>query len=75
MLLKQGTKPSTLWRSAMVCLLAFFALPLATRAMPVATEDLVDGIRGALLGAALGLMVLSGVLKRRIANPGDHLTR
>jgi hypothetical protein len=75
MLLKQGTKPSTLWRWAMVCLLAFFALPLATRAMPVATEDLVDGIRGALLGATLGLMVLSGVLKRRITSSDRGVTR
>ena len=75
MLLKQGTKPSTLWRSAMVCLLAFFALPLVTRVMPVATEDLVDGIRGALLGAALGLMVLSGVLNRRIASSHHGVTR
>lgn len=71
MMLKQGRNPSTLWRWAMVCLLAFFALPMLTRVVPLASPDLVDGIRGALLGATLGLMVLTGVLKRRIAN-SDH---
>jgi hypothetical protein len=75
MLLKQGRRPSTLWRWAMVCLLAFFALTLVARVTPLASEDLVDGIRGALLGATLALMVLSGVLKRRIAASGDRLTR
>jgi hypothetical protein len=72
MLLKQGRNPSTLWRWAMVCLLAFFALPLLTRIVPLASPDLVDGIRGALLGATLGLMVLTGILKRRNANPDDR---
>lgn len=75
MLLKQGRNPSSLWRWAMVCLLAFFALPMLTRVMPVASPDLVDGIRGALLGATLGLMVLTGVLKRRIARPDDRAAR
>ena len=74
MLLNQGRRPSTLWRWAMVCLLAFFALPLVTRIVPLASPDLVDGIRGALLGATLALMVLSGVLKRRIANPCDRVS-
>lgn len=68
MLLKQGTRPSTLLRWAMVCLLAFFALPIAARMMPLASADLVDGVRGMLLGVTIGLMVLIGVLKRRIAN-------
>jgi hypothetical protein len=75
MLLKQGRNPSTLWRWAMVCLLAFFALPLVTRITPLASQDLLDGIRGALLGATLALMALSGALKRRIGNPDDRLTR
>lgn len=75
MLLKRGRNPSTLWRWAMVCLLAFFALPMLTRVMPVASPDLVDGIRGALLGATLGLMVLTGVLKRRIATHDDRAAR
>ena len=69
MLLKQGRNPSTLWRSSMLCLLAFFALPLLARVVPAAPEDLVDGIRGALLGATIALMTLSGVLKRRFAKP------
>ena len=74
MLLKQGRRSSTLWRWAMVCLLAFFALPLVTRIIPPVSQDLVDGIRGALLGATLALMVLSGGLKRRIANPCDRVS-
>ena len=74
MLLKQGRDPSTLWRWAMVCLLAFFALTLVARVVPSASEDLVDGIRGALLGATIALIVLAGVLKRRIANSSDRLT-
>jgi hypothetical protein len=65
MLLKQGRKPSTLWRWATLCLLAFFALPLFARIVPAAPEDLIDGIRGAMLGATIALMALSGVLKRR----------
>ena len=68
MLLKQGTRPSTLLRWAMVCLIAFFALPLVARVMPLASADLVDGVRGMLLGMTLGLMVLTGVLKRRSAS-------
>ena len=67
MLLKQGRKPSTLWRWAMLCLLAFSALPLLLRIVPAAPEDLVDAIRGALLAATIALMALSGVLKRRFA--------
>ena len=74
MLLKQGRDPSTLWRWAMVCLLAFFARTLVARVIPSASEDLVDGIRGVLLGATIALIVLAGVLKRRIANSSDRLT-
>jgi hypothetical protein len=75
MLLKHGRRPSTLWRWAMVCLLAFFALPMVGRVIPLGSEDLVDGIHGALLGAAIALMTLSGVLKRRLAESGDHHSR
>lgn len=75
MLSKHGRNPSTLWRWAMVCLLAFFALPMLTRVVPLASPDLVDGIRGALLGMTLGLMVLTGVLKRRIAGSDHGATR
>jgi hypothetical protein len=58
----------------MVCLLAFFALPMIVRLTPFASEDLVDGIHGALLGAAIGLMVLSGVRARRVGRCGDGLS-
>lgn len=75
MLLKHGRNPSTLWRWAMVCLLAYFAFPMLARLVPLASPDLVDGIRGALLGATLGLMMLTGVLKRRIADADHRTTR
>ena len=65
MLLKQGRNPQTVWRMAMVCLLAFFALPLLARSVPSNWQDAIDGIRGALLGATIALVAVSGVLKRR----------
>ena len=68
MLLKHARRPTTLWRWAMVCLLVFFALPLVARLTAIASEDLFDGVRGALLGAAIALMVLSGVQKRASAS-------
>jgi hypothetical protein len=69
MLLK-SRNPRTVWRIAMVCLLAFFALPLVTRSLPSTWQDLIDGVRGALLGATLALMAVSGVLKRRGGGTG-----
>jgi hypothetical protein len=65
MLLKRNTNPATLWRSAMACLLAFFAVTLIARSAPSAWQDLLDGLRGAILGATLALMILTGVVKRR----------
>jgi hypothetical protein len=65
MLLKRNTNPATLLRSAMACLLAFFAVTLIARSAPSTWQDLLDGLRGAILGATLALMILTGVVKRR----------
>jgi hypothetical protein len=65
MLLKRRTNSATLWRSAMGCLLAFFAVTLISRSARSDWQDLLDGVRGAMLGATLGLMVLTAVVQRR----------
>lgn len=57
--------PRVVKRLAMLCLLAFFAMNLVARDAPPAREELLDGIRGGLLGAALGLMIVVGVIKHR----------
>jgi hypothetical protein len=57
--------PKTLWRWTMVTLLAFFAVTLIARSVSHSMEDALDGVRGALLGVTLGLMVVGGVIKRR----------
>jgi hypothetical protein len=64
MLLKRTTNPTTLWRAAMSCLLAFFAITLVARSAPATWQDLLDGVRGATLGATLALMFLVGMVKR-----------
>lgn len=63
MLLKKN--PRVVWRLAMLCLLAFFTMNLVAHYSPPAHEDLLDGVRGALLGAAIGLVIVVGVIKRR----------
>jgi hypothetical protein len=63
MLLRKN--PRVVWRLAMLCLLAFFTMNIVARYAPPAGEDLLDGIRGALLGAAIGLVIVVGVIKRR----------
>jgi hypothetical protein len=65
MLLMRRTNPATLWRSAMACLLAFFAVTWIARSAPSTWQDLLDGVRGAMLGATLALMFLMGVVKRQ----------
>jgi len=75
MLLKQGRNPRNVWRMAMVCLLVFFALPLITRSAPPSWQDLIDGVRGALLGATLALLAVTMVLKRRGGGTGTASTR
>jgi hypothetical protein len=65
MLLKRRTNPSALWRYAMVCLLAFFALTLVARSASPSWADLLDGVRGAMLGATLALMGLTAAAQRR----------
>lgn len=58
--------PRVVWRLAMLSLLAFFATTLIARSAAPARQDLLDGVRGVLLGAAIGLMIVMGVIKRRI---------
>ena len=63
MLLKR--KARLVLRLEMFTLLAFFLMtPIARYASPE-SQDLLDGVRGALLGAAIGLMITLGVIRRR----------
>jgi len=64
MLLKLDNS-KTLWRSAMVSLLVFFTVTLIARTAPSNWQDLLDGVRGAMLGVTLGLMALTVVAQRR----------
>ena len=57
--------PRMVFRLSMLTLLAFFAMNVVARYAPPAREDLIDGVRGALLGAAIGLMIVTGAMKRR----------
>jgi hypothetical protein len=70
MLLKQGKDPRVVWRWAMMSLLAFFILGLLARSVPPTWENTYDGVRGALLGVAIGLVVVAGILKRRRGSTG-----
>ena len=65
MLLKRRTNPATFLRLAMASLLVFFALVPIARLAPANWQDLLDGVRGAMLGATLTLMALTGMAKRR----------
>jgi hypothetical protein len=67
--------PRIVWRLAMLSLLAFFAMNVVARYAPPARQDLLDGIRGALLGAAIGLMIVVGVIKRRDEGMGATSAR
>jgi hypothetical protein len=71
MLLRRTSNPRTVFRLASLCLLAFFALPLLARPTSTAWVDVLDGVRGAMLGATLALFAFSGVLKRRRGGDGD----
>jgi hypothetical protein len=57
MLLRAG-RSRMLFKASMVSLLLFSALPLLLRPFPSVTVDIVDGLRGALLGATLALVFL-----------------
>jgi hypothetical protein len=47
-----------LFNASMVSLLLFSALPLLVRPFPSVPVDLIDGVRGALLGATIALVFL-----------------
>ncbi|HMC57495.1 MAG TPA: hypothetical protein VKH19_20100 [Gemmatimonadaceae bacterium] len=67
MLLKKKFSSQTLFRIAMSVLLAFFVLALVARFAPARTpfwDDIVDGVRGMMLGVFFGLMVLVFRTKR-----------
>ena len=57
-------------RWAMMCVLAFFVLAIVARFAPASWQDATDGVRGAVLGAAMGLMIVSMILKRRRGSTG-----
>ena len=57
MLLHTG-RSRVLFRASMVSLILFNALPLLLRPFPPVSVDIIDGIRGALLGATIALLFL-----------------
>ena len=63
MLLKVRT-PRTMFRAAMLSLVLFGCLGLPSLASKL-DEDLVDGVRGALLGATIALIYLTFRLQRK----------
>ena len=63
MLLKVKS-PRTIFRLAMVCLALFGAFGIPSLASKV-SADLLDGVRGALLGATVVLIYLTFRLQRR----------
>jgi hypothetical protein len=68
MLLKNRMNKRTAFRAAMACILVSSALPLMARFAGPTTDfwiGVMDGIRGAALGAAIALIAVSGVLRRR----------
>jgi hypothetical protein len=73
MLLKKNAR--FVWRLAMLCLLAFSTMNVIARYTPQTSQDLLDGVRGALLGAALGLVFVAGVIKRRDGRGGVGSSR
>jgi hypothetical protein len=66
MLLK-NLRPRTIFRLAMLFLIAFFSVPLITRSWTGLTPDIIDGTRGGLLGVTLGLLVVFQIAQRRQA--------
>jgi hypothetical protein len=59
--------PRTIFRVAMVCLAAFASLGIPALASRL-NADVVDGLRGALLGATLVLVYLTFRLRRAREN-------
>ncbi len=60
-----------IFRATMAVLIVFFATTYFTRGHTSLSEDFVDGMRGTLLGIAIGLMVLFLVATRRARNHQD----
>lgn len=58
MSLRQRLTPSTLLRIAMACLLIEIVLPRIAHPASASGTDWVDGVRGVMLGLALGFIYL-----------------
>ena len=69
MLLKV-TNPRTIFRIAMICLALFGCLGIPSLASTF-SEDLLDGLRGALLGATVVLIYLTFRLQRKQEDGGS----
>ena len=68
MLLRHNMNPRFMIRGAALCLLVFSALPIVPRLTPITSTvgiDVFDAIRGAMLGMAIALVAVGGILKRR----------
>jgi hypothetical protein len=57
MLLRTG-RSRTLFKASMVSLILFNAVPLLLRPFPSVPVDVIDAVRGALLGATIALVFL-----------------
>jgi hypothetical protein len=64
MSLRPRVTPSTLYRLAMLCILISTLLAMLAHPASVPATDRLDGIRGLLLGLALGLIYLFFRAKR-----------
>jgi hypothetical protein len=64
-MLLRSRHPRTVFRAAMACLLVSLTLPWIVHPTTALWTDVVDGVRGVLLGATLALVALSGALTRR----------
>jgi hypothetical protein len=64
-MLMKVKNPRTIFRVAMLCLAVFASLGIPALASMFG-EDLLDGLRGALLGATIALLYLMFRLKRSL---------
>ena len=57
-MLLHAVRSRALFRASLVSLILFNALPLLLRPFPSVPVDLVDAVRGAMLGATIALLYL-----------------
>ena len=65
MLLRNPKNSALMIRIGMACLILFFIWPRFWNPMPHLSLDWVDGLRGVLLGIAIGLTLLAALLNGR----------